>query len=318
MIRHDRRTFMKTTAGAALTLGTVTSRSVIGAVEPPRPGKSRVAVVGNPAAISDRNVCDPEQARRTVDAALQAVTGRESPEDAWTALGVTPDDVVGIKVNCNTWTFLLHTHPELVYAVCDSLATVVRPNNIIIYERYTSELTRSGYRANTGSTGVRAFGNDEGGGYDPKQQLTRTVTDTCTKLINMPSLKTVEGEFAGSLFLKNHIGSLPNAHMSRCHGNAGFCTEVCARPGIRDKTILGICDGLRGTYGRGRPWYYRGVIASTDQIAAECVCLNEINAKRAQESLPALDIPDYVRDADTGYGLGTSDRSKMDIVTIDM
>ena len=38
-------------------------------------------------------------------------------------------------------------------------------------------------------SGIRYFGNDDGGGYHSRQRLTRIVTDTATKIINLASLK---------------------------------------------------------------------------------------------------------------------------------
>lgn len=300
----DRRRFIQSAAGGLITLATGKVRAADDRVT--------VSVVRNERAVSDRNVCDRMEARAMIDRGLADITGASDPAEAWRALGVIPSDIVGIKVNCNTWTFLLHTHPELVYALCDSLSSVVKPNNIIIYERNTSELSRSGYEVNTGSSGVRAFGNDEGGGYSP-EELTNIVAERCTKIINMPSLKTVEQEFGGSLFLKNHIGSIPNSLMTRCHGNALYCTEVCARPDIMDKTILGVCDGLRGTYKRGTPWYFKGIIMSADQVAAEQVALTVINSKRTEEKLKPVQLMRYVMLADSRFGLGTTDWSRIDV-----
>jgi uncharacterized protein (DUF362 family) len=253
-----------------------------------------------------------------VNKALFTITGKDSEKDAWTSLGVTPQDVVGIKVNCNTWTFLLNTHSELVYALCDTLKTVVKDNNIIIYERKTSELSRSGYQLNMGATGIRCFGNDDGGGYDAVENLTRIVTDKCTKIINFPSLKCVEGEFGGSLFLKNHIGSLKDDLMSRCHGDAEYCTETCALPSIRKKTVLAICDGLRGTYKRGVPWYWGGIIMSRDPIAAEYKGLTILNEKRKLENERELVLINYIKEAEIKYRLGTCDPAKIETVKIEM
>ncbi len=275
--------------------------------------KSKVAVVRNEKAISDRNICHPGETRKLVDSALEIVTGHANPKDAWTALGVTKDDIVGIKVNCNSWTFLLSTHPELVYALCDSLKTVMPENNIVIYERYTNELARAGYRTNKSSSGIRCVGTEETGGFGCGG-ITKLLTDQCTKLINIPSLKTVKGDFSGSLFLKNHIGSIPPNQMSNCHGNAIFCTEVCAQPDIKNKTVLAVCDGLRGTYGRGVPWYWKGIIMSRDQVAAEYVSLQVINEKRIAEKKKALPVKDYVSAAGSRFGLGTADPANIETV----
>ncbi len=306
-----RRAFLRTAAAGAAGLGA-------GGMWPFRvpgasgaPARAKVSVVRNEKAVSNRNIVDSGQAAVMIQAALTELTGKNTAAEAWIALGVTKSDVIGIKVNCNTWTIFLDTHADLVYALCDSLSAVLPPNNIVIYERYTGELERSGYRVNKTNKGVRCLGNDDGGGY--RGDVTRLVTDQFTKIINMPTLKTVEGEFAGSLFLKNHIGSIPLGAMSECHGNADYCTEVCNRQPLRSKAFLALCDGLRGTYRRGTPWYWGGIIMSRDQVAAECVALSVVNEKRAMEKMDSLAIPAYVKRAGT-LGLGIADPSAIEVV----
>jgi len=227
--KQNRREFIRTTSTGVIGIG-ITSASMSSIPEAyAAAAKVKVAVLRNERAISNRNVCDQKQAALMLKKALFTVTGKTKPEEVWSNLGVTKDDVVGIKVNCNSANFRLYVHPELVYALTDSLSSVVKPNNIIIYERYTSELTRAGFRANKNGSGVRCFGTNEGGGFHPQKGLTRIVTDTCTKIINIPSLKAFGGEFAGSLFLKNHVGTLPPNQMSRCHGNTKFITNRLQR-----------------------------------------------------------------------------------------
>jgi hypothetical protein len=314
----NRRCFLRSATGGVIGLG------LAGAADfSPREGEcaqapTPVAVVRNPKAISDRNVCDPKQAALMVEKALLTVTGKMNSREAWTALGVTKDDIVGIKVNCNASGYLLPVHSDLAYALTASLSTVVAPANIIIYERYTSELSRSGYRVNTDGPGVRCYGTEDGGGFHPKEGITRIVTDRCTKLINMPSLKAYGGGFSGSLFLKNHIGSIQPSEMPRCHSNAMFCTQVCAQPSIKGKTVLSVCDGLRGTYDTSAPWYWGGIIMSRDQIAAECTARQIINEKRTAEKIKPYDIPPYVKAGETTYGLGTCTPANINPIRVEM
>ncbi len=280
--------------------------------------KTRVAVVRNTKAISDRNVVDPKQAALTVEKAITSLTGKMNAREAWAALGLVKSDVVGIKINCNAAGFFLSAHTELVTALAESMSAIIPITNVIVYDRSDSELTRGGFRINADGPGIRCYSTEHDGAYHPQEELSRIVTDRCTKLINMPSLKAFEGGFAGSLFLKNHIGTLPRAEMPRCHGNKSFCPEVCARPSIKSKTILAFCDGLRGTYARSEPWYWGGVIASRDQIAAECVALGIINEKRKEQNLPAFDIPQYVTEADTKFRLGTASAANIDMAKVEM
>jgi len=316
--KTNRRGFFRDASGGAIGLSMTGGMQLMSREGDCAQEKVTVAVVRNPKAISERNVCDAKQATLMIEKALITITGKRSAGEAWAALGVTRNDIVGIKVNCNGSGFPLYVHAELAYALTDSLSAVVRPANIIIYERYTSELSGAGFRTNTDGPGIRCYGANDGGGFHPKEGITRIVTDRCTKLINMPSLKTFEGGFAGSLFLKNHIGSLPPSEMSRCHGNAVFSTQICSQPSIKDKTVLAFCDGLRGTYRRSEPWYWGGIIVSRDQIAAEYTALQVINEKRRAENMQPYELPSYVKAAETTYRLGTCSPANINTVRMEV
>ncbi len=280
------------------------------------PVKSRVILAQNPQAVNQRNQCNQEEVTALFNKGLFALTGAADSAHAWSALGLVANDVVAVKVNCNNWTIDLRPHQELVNALCQSLNSVIALNRIIIYERCNSDLEDGGFKINKSGTGVRCFGNDDGGGYHPQERLTRIITDTASKIINLASLKCVESDFGVSLFFKNHIGSLMDKDMSKCHGDPDFLAEVSSRPSIKQKTILNLCDGLRGTYRRGVPWYWAGVIMGKDPVTSEYAAIQVINEKRRMESVSPLDIPDHLRIAEKKYQLGTWNPSKIEIVKI--
>lgn len=313
-----RRAFIKSGTQTIAALGAVAgsfsflTKTLTGAA----PVKSRVILAQNPQAINQRNQCNQEEVTALFNKALLALTGAADPAHAWAALGLVPNDVVAVKVNCNNWTLDLRPHQELVRALCQSLNSVIALNQIIIYERCNSDLVDGGFTINKTGTGVRCFGNDDGGGYHPQERLTRIITDTASKIINMASLKCVEREFGASLFFKNHIGSLMDKDMSKCHGDPDFLAEVNARPSIKNKTILNLCDGLRGTYRRGVPWYWAGVIMGKDPVTSEYAAIEVMNEKRRNENISPLEIPDHLRIAEKKYQLGTWNPSKIEIVKI--
>ena len=275
--------------------------------------KSKVAVIKNERCVNGRNQADKEECRQMVRAMLKKLTGKPDEAQGWSSLGLVKTDVVAIKLNCNKAYFPVKTHPELVYAVCESLATVIPENNIIVYERYGRELEDAGYRLNTAAEGVRYMGT-ESNGFDNETNLTKIVTETATKIIHIPTLKYIGGEFQASIFLKGHIGSLLPSVMAQCHGNAIMCTQVLARQQIRQKNLLNICDGLRGTYDAKDPWYFKGIIAGTDPVAAEVACLKIIEKKRVAEGKSAVQVMDFVKRAETDYNLGTADWAGIDVV----
>lgn len=283
------------------------------------PQKSSVITVRNEKAISGRNVCDEKEAARMLENALGALTGKKNPREIWAALGVKPNDVVAVKLNCNSAAYPLYSHPELVNVLCASLSSVVPPNNIILYERYGSELEKAGFKMNKSDSGVRCMGGGDGAGYHPDEGLTRIITDTCTRLINFCSLKVHdEKEFLTTLFLKNHIGSLVPDNMRKCHGNIGILAEINSRPSIKNKTVLNLCDGLRGTFKPGNPWFWSGILVSRDPVAAEYTAWQVINEKRKEEGAEPLHVPSYVQAADTEFKLGTCNPERIELKNIVM
>lgn len=282
------------------------------------PGKTRVVLARSPRAVNERNESSVVEANRLFERALLELTGAPAPAAAWKTLGLTPQDTVAVKVNCNHWTVSLSPHPPLLVALCRSLQTIIPANRIIIFEAAAKDLVESGFRINLSTGGVRYFGADQGGGYDPDERLTRIVTHTATKIINLASLKCVDGDLAVSIFFKNQIGSLVPEDMAKCHDDQDFLAAVSARPSIKGKTMLNICDGLRGTYRRGVPWYWAGIILGVDPVAAEAAAIGVINEKRSQENLSPLPVPGYLQIAAEKYRLGTRDPNKIELKRLDL
>ena len=280
--------------------------------------KSRVVLARNPDAINERNQVDGKESARLFDRALQALTGQKTTAASWKALGLSPDDVVAVKINCNNWTITLSPHPEFVTALCRSLQTVIPANHIIVYDNDSAALKESGFVINRSGAGVRYTGTDQGDGFDSQERLTKIVTGIATKIINLASLKCVESDLGASLLLKNHIGSLMPEDMAKCHNDPDFLAAVCARPSIKSKTILNLVTGLRGTYRRGVPWYWAGIILGTDPLAVETTALDVLNKKRALEMVAPLPIPEHLKIAEKKYGLGTTDPARIEQIKIDL
>jgi hypothetical protein len=280
--------------------------------------KSRVVLARDPGAINDRNQADVQKTARLFDWALLAMTGQKTAVDSWKTLGLRTEDVVAIKINSDNWTIGLRPHPELVTALCLSLQTVIPANHIIVYDNITENMKESNFAVNGAGSGVRYTGTDQGDGFDPQERLTRIITATATKIINLASLKCVDGDLLVSLLLKNHIGSLIPEDMPKCHKDPDFLASVCARPSIKGKTILNIINGLRGSFQRGVPWYWGGIIVGTDPVAVDTAAVGVINEKRILEKVAPLPIPEYLKIAEKKYGLGTTDPAKIEQVKIDL
>jgi len=281
-------------------------------------GKSRVILARNPKAINDRNQADARETARLFDQAFQALTAQKTAADSWKALGLRPADVVAVKINCNTWTITLSPLPELLDALCRSLQTVIPANQIIIYDNDSAAMKECRFVLNRSGSGVRYTGTDQGDGFDPKEGLTRIVTGMATKVINLASLKCAEGDLVASLILKNQIGSLVPGDMPKCHNDPDFLAGVCARPSLRSKTILNMVSGLRGTYRRGVPWYWGGIILGTDPLAVETAAIGVMNEKRVLEKVGPLPLPQALKIAETKYGLGTTSDARIERIKVDL
>ncbi len=118
--------------------------------------------------VVERFAVDPQAVREMLDRALLKLTSAPDIATAWRRLGITPQDVVGIKITTMGGP-LLSTHRPLVQAVCDGLqAAGVPPEHIIIWDKQGDDMVRGGYPPSPGSpdhVGVEAV--FPGAGYDP-------------------------------------------------------------------------------------------------------------------------------------------------------
>jgi hypothetical protein len=118
--------------------------------------------------VVQRFAVNPDAVREMVNGALLKLTSAQEIGAAWKRLGITPQDVVGIKITTMGGP-LLSTHRALVQAICDGLqAAGVSPSHIIIWDKFASDMRRAGYIPTTGSddhVGIAAI--FPGTGYDP-------------------------------------------------------------------------------------------------------------------------------------------------------
>ncbi len=268
--RVTRRDFVRGTAGAAVGV----SLFGVGLTEPTSraPRTAKVVVVRDRNALGAAHDVNPQVLSEMLGETVTRVTGKATAREAWRSL-VTPGDIVGLVATPH----LNPTHEELVTAVRSALvdAGVPAPN-------------------------VRLA---QGG---PKN------AEACTALISLPALKAHWLTGIGTV-LKNYISF--SGHASRYHGEDNDrLGEVWLLPHVRGKTRLVVVDALRPLCDKGpQPdprylWHYNGLIAGTDPVAVEAVCLRIITAKREAlrgEPWPLSPPPLCVATADRRYGLGT-------------
>ena len=214
-------------------------------------------------------------------------------------------------------------------------------NNIIIWDRTTSELKKTGYTINETDKGIRCFGTvksfsvprwlinanqdeSDGIGYDKSQpidvgngetsHLSKILTQMSTYMINVPVLKD-HGKAGITLSLKNHYGTIDNPHDLHANYCDPFVGKINAAPQIKEKTKLIICDAAFGIY-KGGPlgapqWKHNSILASTDPVALDYTGMQIINAQRKKHNLDMVTQKAiHVKTAQT-LGLGTSDPDKI-------
>ncbi len=107
-------------------------------------------------------------ARSMVDRCLLRLTSSSDIGTAWRRLGITPQDVVGIKITTLGGP-LMSSHRAIVQAVCDGLiAAGVPTTRIIVWDKSASDMRSAGYVPQPPSeTHVGIAAVFPGTGYDP-------------------------------------------------------------------------------------------------------------------------------------------------------
>jgi uncharacterized protein (DUF362 family) len=285
--------------------------------------------------IKSNNLSKPNRTliKQLLDMAVPEALGIKSANAAWLTL-FKPNDIVGIKVNCIAP--LIPTHPELAYAIADSLIGIgVPPEQVIIWDREDRELTSSGYNINFDGPGIRCYGTKPRVGYGEELVVSRSVgsriskilSRQCTAIVNAPVLK--DHNIGGmTLSLKNYFGVIENPnkfHGSNCDP---YVADLYMAPQIKEKNKLIICDAIKILFEGGptdcKPrytWNYNGLIVGTDPVAVDQIGLMLIEEKRASEGLPPLaavgrPVKYIATAADPEHKLGVKDPEKIKVIEL--
>ncbi|WP_051289771.1 DUF362 domain-containing protein [Dolichospermum circinale] len=224
-----------------------------------------------------------EPVRQMVARGMMELTGAADNVSSWRSM-FERGDVVGIKVNPVGAPLAISNH-VLIYEVVDGLKSAgVKPQDIIIFDRYGDMWAKAGYQKHL-PDGVRGGGAVEKyddvqldiKGYDPevyaymelidpklhdpkddrtrRSHLCNIVSKQINKLINIPVLKD-HGSAGITGALKNLSHGLVN-NVARSHAKPEtnacniFIPTICSLQPIREKTVLNIMDGLVGVYHKG-------------------------------------------------------------------
>jgi uncharacterized protein (DUF362 family) len=317
--RVDRRTFLSVAAASSLAAAPAplpTYRVVTPFAPSPKPGMPG-PYPGQAVRVHADNSIDPatgkvdrETVRQMLSAGIRALTGDTRDDDAW-ARFVAPADVVGIKVNCSGAPRIRST-PELVGAIVDRvLAVGVPADHIWIYERFQNQLVTVPYREFIpAAVHLHAAETDRGSvlGYDPKvyvetsffgeddtrSNLTRIVSQTLTKIINVPVMKEHQASGVTGCLKNIAYGNFSNvarSHHREKTNTYSFIGTLAAVEPVRSRVVLSVMDGLAGVWQAGPfsnypqfRFYPKELMIGTDPITMDHELIDIIEAKRKAEN----------------------------------
>ena len=135
---------------------------------PPLPPSLSPVILAEDSQVVQRFAVDEGRVREMVDTELLRLTSAPDIATAWTRLGITPQDVVGIKITTIGGP-LLSSHHAVVQAICEGLqAAGVPTSHIIIWDKDASDMRYAGYApVSATATNVRIGAIFPGTGYDP-------------------------------------------------------------------------------------------------------------------------------------------------------
>jgi uncharacterized Fe-S center protein len=153
----------------------------------------------------------------------------------------------------------------------------------------------------------------------------RTSMKRCTALINMRPLRSHHWSGIGGC-IKNYIMFMKEPwklHPDSCADLA----RVWTMPGVKGKTRLNVLVMLTPLFhGRGPHhyssqyvWPYRGLLVSTDPVAADRIGLEILRAKRKlhfKQDKPFSTRTHHVELGDTRHGVGIADPKRIDVVKL--
>jgi uncharacterized protein (DUF362 family) len=314
----ERRTFLTLAAATATAVASAETPKyrVVSRYQPaPTPGMpgkfagSVVRVRAEQSIDSASNKINIPVVREMMAQGMRGLTGASDARDAWRSF-FSPDDVVGIKVNCSGAPGIMSA-PEVVTEIVRNLIEVgVAARQIWIYERFPDQMATVRYDRFV-PPDVHVDGIEKSrlsiAGYDPatyvevnffgeedtRSMLVQHVSERFTKIINVPNMKD-HGAAGVTGCLKNiaygNFSNVARSHQNSKTNTLSFIGTLAMVEPLRSKTVLHIMDGLRGVW-HGGPFLYESrflfypkqMLFGTDPVAIDRLLLDVIEEKRKQE-----------------------------------
>jgi hypothetical protein len=254
------------------------------------------------------NAANAEVVREMMRRGMCELTGEKQALDAWRRF-FTPEDIVGIKVNCGGHPYVISDY-DIVAEIIRNLLTVgLKPEQVYIYERFQNQMDEVNYAPRV-PTGVQIHAAEkqnrrlDNRSYDPlvyveadffgeddtRSNMMRLVSQQVTKVINVPNMKD-HGATGVTGCLKNiAYGSFSNVARTHYKGvshTLSFVGTLASLEPLRSKTVLQIMDGLRGVW-HGGPFartrryvfYPKQILFGTDPVALDRLLLDIIEHER--------------------------------------
>lgn len=296
----------------------------------PITGRAKVVLVEAPGVVKKGDKLDAARVKTMLARGLSALGGTD---DAKAALSryLRPVDRVGLKVNCLAGR-KMSTRRELVEALVDLLADTGLPRNrAVVFDRADRDLRLGGFPLRTSGKDYLSVGNDRAG-YETDLQVmpsgasrfSMVAARSASVLINLPILKD-HGLAGVSGALKNNFGLVHNPNKFHLNGCDPHVAEVNARPWLRNKQKLVICDALRVQVEGGPAFHPAGaatrdaILLAEDPVALDMVAWELLETLRKAQKLPTLAEdkrkPVHILTA-AKQGLGVGDRARIDLVKI--
>jgi hypothetical protein len=228
---------------------------------------------------------------------VMKLTGQPNGQAAWgTWFG--PGDKVGILIDA-AGSPATRVQTATVAAVVGGLRIAgVRSNDIIVWAHKGQDLVAAGFPLNWTSNGVRFVGANQlpydkthgfpiQSGFFAQTLPATSLLTTCRFIINIASLED-HPVLGYRLALANQVlGSFQNPqHFEKHWGGTVGIGEIAVRPAFRQKFVLHILDGLRGTYdGEAANWHAQVYLGSTDPVALDRVAGSLIDMARRRSGL---------------------------------
>jgi len=282
-------------------------------------GRSRVIIVTDPEA-TEAFEPRPDRVKAMVDEGMAHLTQKTNSAQAWLSL-VSTQDIVGIKVFSEPGPNS-GTRRAVVAAVVEGLLSAgLKTNQVIIWDKYQSDLRLAGFMELARKYGVRVAGSAEAGyeetnfyampllgnlvwgdhefgrkgeGVGRKSFVSKLVTEQMTKIIQItPLINHNEAGVCGNLF-SLALGSVDNTtrFLSDSGRLATALPEIYALPALGDRVVLNIVDALICQYeGEERSLLHYSTMLnqlrfSTDPVALDVLSLTELEHQRELNKSP--------------------------------